>query len=188
MFQKAFYNADGDFLIVLQEGSLEVRTEFGVLVAAPGEIMVIPRGIRYSVGLLDSKARGYVLEVFDRHFELPDLGPIGANGLANPRDFLYPVAAYLEDDTPHTIICKFQGNLFKTLQPHSPFDVVGWHGNYVLSSCNLGPIQIRSKLVQHHKFSIIRSSRSFNLHCSNRQVCSARVTNEITKELHWPTL
>ena len=80
----------------------------------------------------DGPSRGYILEIFDRHFELPDLGPIGANGLANPRDFLHPVAAYEDlDNVEYKIIAKYQGNLYQCVQDHSPFDVVAWHGNYL---------------------------------------------------------
>ncbi|KAJ3060208.1 Homogentisate 1,2-dioxygenase, partial [Rhizoclosmatium hyalinum] len=130
--REAFYNADGDFLIVPQQGRLEIRTEMGLLHVSPTEIVVIPRGIKFSVDLPDGPSRGYILETFDRHWELPDLGPIGANGLANPRDFLAPVAAYEDIDTgaPFTIYSKYQGSYFQLSQIHSPFDVVAWHGNY----------------------------------------------------------
>jgi homogentisate 1,2-dioxygenase len=96
---------------------------------APGEIMVVPRGIRFSVGVA-GPSRGYVLEVFSGHFQLPDLGPIGANGLANPRDFLYPVAAYEDVERPFTVTAKYGGGLWRAGLGHSPFDVVAWHGNY----------------------------------------------------------
>ncbi|KAI8070011.1 homogentisate 1,2-dioxygenase [Gongronella butleri] len=132
MDQRAFYNSDGDFLIVPQHGALDITTEFGKMLVRPNEICVIQRGIRYSVALADKEARGYILEVFGEHFELPDLGPIGANGLANPRDFLTPKAAYVNDKSGKTweIVTKFNGKLFKVTQKHSPFDVVAWHGNY----------------------------------------------------------
>ncbi|KAI9104850.1 Homogentisate 1,2-dioxygenase [Phlyctochytrium arcticum] len=131
MKDSAFYNSDGDFLIVPQQGRLNVQTEMGYLYAEPNEILVIPRGIRFSVGLPDGPSRGYVLEIFDRHFELPDLGPIGANGLANPRDFLYPTAAYEDrEGLNFSIINKYQGQLYSLQQSHSAFDVVAWHGNY----------------------------------------------------------
>ncbi|KAJ3348495.1 hypothetical protein HDU91_006554 [Kappamyces sp. JEL0680] len=130
MNKRALYNSDGDFLFVPQDGSLRVKTEMGRLLVKPGEILVVPRGIRFSIELVDKSARGYVLEVFDRHFELPDLGPIGANGLANPRDFLYPCAHYEDVDEDWEIVNKYQGYLFATTQDHSPFDVVAWHGNY----------------------------------------------------------
>ncbi|KAJ3008009.1 UNVERIFIED_CONTAM: hypothetical protein HDU68_003265, partial [Siphonaria sp. JEL0065] len=130
--RESFYNADGDFLIVPQQGRLEIRTEMGLLNVEPTEIIVIPRGIKFSVDLPDGPSRGYILETFDRHWEIPDLGPIGANGLANPRDFLSPVAAYEDIDTgaPFTIYTKYQGGYFQLKQEHSPFDVVAWHGNY----------------------------------------------------------
>ncbi|KAJ2991655.1 hypothetical protein HDV02_003653 [Globomyces sp. JEL0801] len=138
MKKKAMYNSDGDFLIVPQLGDLNVKTEMGHLHVSPGEILVIPgiikyliSSIRFAVDFTDGPRRGYILEVYDRHFELPDLGPIGSNGLANPRDFLYPVAAYEDiDDTTYEIINKYQGHLFAAQQDHSPFDVVAWHGNY----------------------------------------------------------
>jgi homogentisate 1,2-dioxygenase len=129
MQQKCFYNSDGDLLIVPQEGSLHLQTEFGWMEVNPNEICVIQRGVRFAVHLHEGRpVRGYILEIF----ELPDLGPIGASGLANPQDFLVPVAAF-EDQTgkEYHIITKFQGNLFKAIQDHSPFDVVAWRGNYV---------------------------------------------------------
>lgn len=133
MDKKVIQNSDGDLLIVPQQGTLNIRTEFGYLSVAPNEIAVIQRGIRFSVELTDGKARGYILEVFSGHFELPDLGLIGANGLANPRDFMSPVASFedLDENFTYTIVNKFQGQLFQATQPHSPFDVVAWHGNYV---------------------------------------------------------
>ncbi|ELR15130.1 homogentisate 1,2dioxygenase [Acanthamoeba castellanii str. Neff] len=131
MLDTAFYNSDGDFLIVPQQGTLDIQTEFGYLEVKSGEIAVIQRGIRFRVALPDGPSRGYIAEVFDGHFEIPDLGPIGANGLANPRDFLTPVAAYEDkDDCEYTIVNKFNGALWTCTQTRSPFDVVAWHGNY----------------------------------------------------------
>ncbi|KAI0244016.1 hypothetical protein L0F63_003706 [Massospora cicadina] len=130
MVKRAFYNSDGDFLIVPQQGSLDIQTELGHLIVHPTEICVIQRGIRFRVSLPDGPSRGYVLEVFGAHFELPDLGPIGANGLANPRDFLTPVAAYEDLEESWSILNKYQGLIFQAEQSHSPFDVVAWHGNY----------------------------------------------------------
>ncbi|KAJ3127749.1 hypothetical protein HK098_005866 [Nowakowskiella sp. JEL0407] len=130
MENEAFYNSDGDFLIVPQKGALTIQTEFGFLFVEPLEIVVIQRGIRFKV-LLDEPSRGYVVEVFDGHFELPDLGPIGANGLANPRDFLSPTACFEDSEEEFTIHTKFQGKYFSFTQNHSPFDVVAWYGNYV---------------------------------------------------------
>jgi homogentisate 1,2-dioxygenase len=130
MDKKAFYNSDGDFLIVPQLGTLNIQTELGFLKVAPREICVIPRGIRFSVALEGEEARGYILELYQGRFELPSLGPIGANGLANPRDFLYPVAAYVDDEETYSIVTKFNGSFFVAESDHSPFDVVAWHGNY----------------------------------------------------------
>ncbi|RKO98602.1 hypothetical protein CXG81DRAFT_30419 [Caulochytrium protostelioides] len=128
MRDKAFYNADADFLIVLQQGRLRIQTEMGMIQAEPHEIVVIPKGIRYAVTPLDGPSRGYILETFSGHWELPELGPIGANGLAHPRDFLYPTAHYVDTEAPWNVVGKFQGQLFTTTQ-HCPFDVVAWHGN-----------------------------------------------------------
>ncbi|KAJ3142511.1 hypothetical protein HK100_002180 [Physocladia obscura] len=140
MTREAFYNADGDLLIVPQLGRLEICTEMGPIHAKPTEIVVIPRGIKFAVNLPDGPSRGYILETFDRHWELPDLGPIGANGLANPRDFLAPVASFEDIDTgkPFTIFAKYQDKMFELEQGHSPFDVVAWHGNYYPYKYDLG--------------------------------------------------
>ncbi|KNC80161.1 homogentisate 1,2-dioxygenase [Sphaeroforma arctica JP610] len=132
MVDTAFNNSDGDMLIVPQQGALTVRTEVGVMRVPPNEICVVPRGVRFAVEIDDEKlVRGYVCEVFGVHYKIPDLGPIGANGLANPRDFLTPVAAYEDRECEFTIINKFQGAMFQAKMQHSPFDVVAWHGNYV---------------------------------------------------------
>merc|ERR1712188_164271 len=111
-------------------GTLEIRTEFGQLEVASGEICVIQRGMHFQVILPDGASRGYVCEVFDGHFVLPSLGPIGANGLANPRDFETPVAWYEKRDCDWTVISKFQNALFQSKKDHSVFNVVAWHGNY----------------------------------------------------------
>ncbi|MFT3697110.1 MAG: homogentisate 1,2-dioxygenase [Kofleriaceae bacterium] len=125
----AMSNSDGEFVIVPQEGALSIRTELGMLDVTPGEIAIIPRGVRFRVHVT-GPSRGYVGENYGTPFRLPELGPIGANGLANPRDFLAPVAAFEDVDSPTTLIQKFQGNLWSTTLDHSPFDVVAWHGNY----------------------------------------------------------
>ena len=130
MSDRAFYNADGEMLIVPQLGRLRFVTELGVIEAEPQEIVVIPRGVRFRVELIDDTARGYVCENFAAPFRLPDRGPIGANGLANPRDFLTPVAAYVDKDEPTELVAKFGGNIWAARMDHSPFDVVAWHGNY----------------------------------------------------------
>src|SRR5690606_10292734 len=125
-----FYDADGELLIVPQSGRLRIATELGVVEVEPEEIAVIPRGIRFRVELLDATARGYVCENFGAMFRLPDLGPIGSNGLANPRDFLTPEAAFEDVEGDFELVAKFQGHLWRADIGHSPLDVVGWHGNY----------------------------------------------------------
>lgn len=128
----AFCNADGDFLMVPQEGRLWITTECGKLQVSPGEIVVIPQGFRFSINLPDGPSRGYVAEIFGTHFQLPDLGPIGANGLAAARHFLTPKAWFEDCIHPgYTIVQKFGGELFTAKQDFSPFNVVAWHGNYV---------------------------------------------------------
>ena len=129
MTERAFCNADGEMLIVPQQGRLRLVTELGVLETAPGEIALIPRGMRFRADLPDGPSRGYICENFGAAFRLPELGPIGSNGLANARDFLTPVAAYEERDTPHELVTRFAGNLWSATMAHSPLDVVAWHGN-----------------------------------------------------------
>jgi len=127
---RAFYNADGEMLIVPQVGRHRFVTEFGIVDAEPQEIVVIPRGVRFRVELPEGSGRGYVCENYGSALRLPDLGPIGSNGLANPRDFLTPVAAYEDLDGPHELLAKFQGRLWSARMDHSPLDVVAWHGSY----------------------------------------------------------
>jgi homogentisate 1,2-dioxygenase len=126
---RVFVDADGELLIVPQDGSLQLRTEMGVLGVEPGEIAVIPRGVRFAIDLLNERARGYVCENYGAPFRLPELGPIGSNGLANPRDFLVPVAAFEDIEAPIQLVQKFQGRLWETVLAWSPLDVVAWHGN-----------------------------------------------------------
>lgn len=130
MERRAFFDADGELLIVPQEGTLSIVTEFGRLTVEPSEIVVIPRGVRFRVTFDVPCARGYVCENYGAPFRLPDLGPIGSNGLANPRDFSTPVAAFETAAGPYELVQKFHGGLFATELDHSPFDVVAWHGNY----------------------------------------------------------
>ena len=125
-----FCNADGEMLVVAEQGRLRFRTEFGVIEIEPGEICVIPRGVIIRVELIDGPARGYVCENYGGGFILPDRGPIGANCLANPRDFLTPVAAYEDREEPGTLTVKWGGELHRTELAQSPLDVVAWHGNY----------------------------------------------------------
>ncbi len=126
-----FCNADGEMLIVPQQGRLRLATELGVIEIEPQQIAVVPRGIRFRVDLLDAAARGYVAENFGSAFRLPDLGPIGSNGLANARDFETPVAAYEDVEGEFELLSKFQGRLWTATIKHSPLDVVAWHGNHV---------------------------------------------------------
>ncbi len=126
---RALVNADGEMLVVPQQGPLRFVTELGVLDAKPGEVVLIPRGLAFSVQV-QGPSRAYVCENYGAHFRLPELGPIGSNGLANPRDFLAPVAAFDEQqDRAFEIIRKTGGRLWCTTQPRTPFDVVAWHGN-----------------------------------------------------------
>jgi len=130
MRDRFFYNADGELLIVPQRGRLLIATELGRIEVEPQEIAVIPRGIRFRVELPDGEARGYICENFGALFRLPDLGVIGSNGLANPRDFLTPVACYEDVEGDFTLLAKFNGRLWSASIGHSPLDVVAWHGNY----------------------------------------------------------
>ncbi|WP_432036215.1 homogentisate 1,2-dioxygenase [Streptomyces cucumeris] len=131
MTDRVFSDADGELLIVPERGGLLLRTEFGLLRAEPGHVALIPRGVRFRVELLDATARGYVCENYGSPFVLPDLGPIGANGLANARDFMAPVAAYEDVEGAVRVVNKFCGNLWAATYDHSPLDVVAWHGNHV---------------------------------------------------------
>lgn len=130
MTDKYFVDADGELLLVPEHGALLLHTEMGRLDLTPGEIAVIPRGIRFRVTLPDGRARGYVMENYGAMLTLPELGPIGANGLANQRDFLAPVAAYEDRDEPVEMVQKYGGSLWSATYDHSPLDVVAWHGNY----------------------------------------------------------
>jgi homogentisate 1,2-dioxygenase len=130
MVNQYLFNADGEMLIVAQQGSLRLRTEFGVIDIGPGEIAVIPRGVIFSVELPSGPARGYACESYGAAFTLPERGPIGANCLANQRDFLAPVAAYEDKEAKGEIFVKWCGRLYRSQIGHSPLDVVAWHGNY----------------------------------------------------------
>lgn len=123
------FNADGEWLIIPELGRLVLLTEMGRIALEPHEVAVIPRGVRFRVLLPDGSARGYVAENHGAHFRLPELGPIGSNGLANSRDFETPVAAFEDVEAPHTLIQKYGGALWQTNLAASPLDVVAWHGN-----------------------------------------------------------
>ncbi|HXW26851.1 MAG TPA: homogentisate 1,2-dioxygenase [Xanthobacteraceae bacterium] len=130
MTREHMFDADGELLVVAQENGLRLRTEFGVIEIVPGEICVIPRGVIFRVELIGGPARAYVCENYGGTFTLPDRGPIGANCLANRRDFETPVAAYEDRDEACTLVVKWGGELYSTEIAHSPLDVVAWHGNY----------------------------------------------------------
>ncbi|MBV1707942.1 MAG: homogentisate 1,2-dioxygenase [Hyphomicrobiales bacterium] len=130
MKDEYFWNADGEMLIVPEMGALEIATELGMIFVAPGEIAVIPRGVTIRVAPHGGPSRGYVCESYGAPFTLPERGPIGANCLANARDFQTPVAAYEDRETPSRVIVKWGGAFHATSIGHSPLDVVAWHGNY----------------------------------------------------------
>lgn len=141
-----FYDADGELLFVPQMGALRLHTEAGVLDVAPGEIAVVPRGMKFRVVLLEGPARGYLCENYGALLTLPERGPIGANGLANPRDFLTPVAAYEDRSGPFRLYVRYGGKLWQAQIDRSPLDVVAWHGAYVPYKydlqrfCPMGPV------------------------------------------------
>ncbi len=130
MTGRYFHNADGEMMLVPQQGALSIFSELGKLEAKPGEIAVIPRGMKFKVGLPDGPSRGYVCENYGAPFRLPELGPIGSQGLAQRRDFLAPVAAFEDKSGKCEVVAKFLGNLWASEYRHSPLDVVAWHGNY----------------------------------------------------------
>ncbi len=150
MSNRVFYNADAEMLIVPQLGRLRFVTELGLIDAEPREIVVIPRGLRFRVELLDATARGYLCENFGAGFRLPDLGPIGSNGLANPRDFLAPVAWYEDRDERFDLVAKFAGNLWCAELDHSPLDVVAWHGNHVPYKYDLRRFNVMGSISYDH--------------------------------------
>ncbi|MET3462220.1 homogentisate 1,2-dioxygenase [Variovorax atrisoli] len=129
MERRAFVNADGEMLVVPQQGRLVITTELGMLDVKPGEIAVLPRGMAFKVALPDGLSRGYVCENYGAHFRLPELGPIGSNGLANARDFQAPVAAFETEEGGYEIVKKFGGRFWQAPMKQSPFNVVAWHGN-----------------------------------------------------------
>ena len=129
MTDRYFYSADGEMLIVPYEGRQRFVTELGIVEAAPQEVVVIPRGVRFRVELVDVTARGYICENFGAAFRLPEMGPIGSNGLAHSRDFLTPTAWYEDRDAKSELVARFMGNLWVAEMDHSPLDVVAWHGN-----------------------------------------------------------
>ncbi|HEY1144188.1 MAG TPA: homogentisate 1,2-dioxygenase, partial [Sphingomicrobium sp.] len=131
MTDRVFVDADGELLIIPQQGAIELHTELGRLEVGPGDVALVPRGMKFRVKLIDGEARGYVAENHGHSFRLPELGPIGANGLASARDFEVPAAAFEDRDETTEVVQKYLGSLWTTTLDHSPLDVVAWHGNYV---------------------------------------------------------
>jgi homogentisate 1,2-dioxygenase len=129
MDRRCFFNSDGEMLFIPEQGRLDLLTEMGRIEVAPGEVALVPRGLRFRARLPDGRARGYVAENHGALFRLPDLGPIGSNGLANPRDFLTSVAWFEDDDGEVELVQKYLGRLWTTTLDHSPLDVVAWHGS-----------------------------------------------------------
>jgi homogentisate 1,2-dioxygenase len=143
MKDRYFVNADGEMMLVPQQGALVVFAETGRLAVSPGEICVVPKGMKFKVELISGTARGYVCENYGAQFRLPELGPIGSNGLANPRDFLAPVAAW-EDNAGGNceVVSKFMGRLWAAEWAHSPLDTVAWHGNYTAYKYDLARFMV----------------------------------------------
>ena len=146
MDSEVFANADGEMLILPQQGALRLVTELGTLAVGPAELATVPRGVKFRVELMEESARGYVCENYGAPFRLPDPGLIGVDALAMPRDFLFPMAGYEADDRPTRLVFKHGGRLLETHLPHSPLDVVAWHGNFapykydLRNYCPLGPL------------------------------------------------
>ena len=137
MEKRFFSNSDGEMLFVPYHGAMRVKTEFGILEVSPGMIMVIPRGVKFQIELIDKHVAGYLCENYASPLNLPQLGPIGANGLANQRHFLYPTADFEDISGNFQLICKYQGRLWVADISHSPLNVVAWHGNYAPYSYDL---------------------------------------------------
>ena len=150
MRDRFFYNADGEMLIVPQQGTLRLHTELGVLDVAPAEICVVPRGIKIRVEVPDGVARGWICENYGQQFRLPDLGPIGTSGLANARDFLAPVAAFEDREGVFRVVAKYGGGLWEAVIDHSPLDIVAWRGNYVPYKYDLTRFQCINTVTYDH--------------------------------------
>jgi homogentisate 1,2-dioxygenase len=163
IFHKSEFDTNGSYYIFLilfsvpQQGSLDITTEFGKIHVENSEICVIQRGMLFSVNV-EGPTRGYALEVFNGHFEIPSLGPIGANGLANPRDFKTPVAAFENiSGVEWKVVNKFLGKLFVAVYDHSPYNVVAWHGNYAPYKYDLRTFNTMNSVSFDHAVSIIEN-------------------------------
>ena len=149
MAGRVFVDADGELVIIPQSGTLRIATELGILEVAPGSIGVVPRGVKFRVEI-DGESRGYVAENHGLPLRLPELGPIGANGLANPRDFETPVAWFEDKDEPTEVIQKSLGSLWTTTLDHSPLDVFAWHGNYAPYRYDLSRFNVMGTISYDH--------------------------------------
>ena len=154
-----FYSSDGDYLVIPQAGTLDIQTELGNLLVRQNEIVVIPRGIRYRVDVVGGSARGYICELYQGHFRLPELGPIGSCSLANARDFQIPIAQFSGsisngiascEKENWTIVTKFAGKLFSCTQDHTPFDIAAWHGTYYPYKYDLGRFSVIGSILYDH--------------------------------------
>ncbi len=150
MGRRVFYNADAEMLFVPEQGRLRLVSELGIMDIEPCEIAVMPRGIRFKVEILDDAARGYLLENFGAPLRLPELGPIGSNGLANARDFKTPVAWYEDVAEPHELVAKFTGGFWVAQLPHSPLDVVAWHGTHAPYKYDLRDFNVIGSISYDH--------------------------------------
>ena len=150
MKSRYFYCADGELLFIPQLGELLLRTECGRLSIRPGEIAVIPRGMKFAVDLESDSARGYLCENYGAPFSLPERGPVGANGYANDRDFHYPVAAYEENEGEFELLCKFGGHFYAASIDHSPLDVVAWTGNSAPYKYDLARFNVMGSVSYDH--------------------------------------
>jgi homogentisate 1,2-dioxygenase len=148
--ERVFVCHDGELMIVPQTGELLLFTELGRLSVAPGEIAVVPRGVKFKVELVAKQARGYVCENYGAPFRLPELGPLGSQGLAQPRDFLAPVAAFEDRDSPCEVVGKFMGGLWSAQWQHSPLDVVAWHGRYAPYKYDLSRFMVINTVSHDH--------------------------------------
>jgi homogentisate 1,2-dioxygenase len=150
MRDRFFYDADGELLIVLQQGRLRMHTELGIIEAEPNEVVLIPRGVKFRVELPDGAARGYICENYGQYLRLPDLGPIGTFGLANARDFEAPVAAFDDREGDFRVVAKYGGGLWEAEIDHSPLDIVAWRGNYVPHKYDLRKFQTINTVSYDH--------------------------------------
>jgi len=150
MDNRFFYNADGELLFVPQQGELQAYTELGILHVKPGEIMVIPRGIKFKIELPNGPVRGYICENYGGDLHLPERGPVGANGYANDRDFQYPVAWFEDADGDYKLLTKFGGGLFEADLDHSPLDVVAWVGTSAPYKYDLSRFNVMNTVSYDH--------------------------------------